>query len=84
MKSKQKLKHFQSQPLNYEIEPTLSCDTTPSEPSITINHPLTGEEYVIEYKNSDQIDYLNRDWESRIPYSKDFFFKREHGRLCAQ
>ena len=69
----------ESQPLNYEIEPTLSCDTAPSEPSITINHPLTGEEYVIEYKNSDQIDYLTRDWESRIPYSKDFFSKENMG-----
>ena len=61
------------QPLSFTINPTIKCDTASVGNTIELKHPQTGEPLKLEYMNSDQIDYLNPDWEKRIPMTNDFF-----------
>ena len=71
---KSKTKVFPTdQLLNFTIDPTIKCDTASVGNSVELKHPQTGEPLKLEYKNSDQIDYLNPDWEKRIPMTSDFF-----------
>ena len=62
-----------NQPLSFKMEPTITCDTANVSPTVKLNHPVTGKDLTLVYKNSTQADYLRMGWENRIEHTQDFF-----------
>ncbi|MCA2960283.1 MAG: hypothetical protein IOD12_08520 [Silvanigrellales bacterium] len=67
------------QPISFKIKPTTQCSTGDVGAELNMTHPVTGKPLKVVYKSSDDINYLSKGWESRIPITADFFSSKNLG-----
>lgn len=66
--------------IDFRITPSISCDTEDlGDKMVSVIDPKSGQTVKLEYKSSEDVDYLQKGWEDRIGASWNFFDQQSLG-----